>query len=58
MTNELVGHLISSINEATAAIPCWDEYVETGKVITECEEVNSGKFKRDQEATAAAAKTK
>jgi hypothetical protein len=32
MTNELVRHLINAINEATANIPCWDEYVETGKV--------------------------
>lgn len=55
MTNELVRHLINSINEATAAIPCWDEYVETGKVVTDCEEVKSGKFKKDQEAAAAKA---
>jgi hypothetical protein len=32
MTNELVRHLINSINEATANIPCWDEYVDGGKV--------------------------
>jgi hydroxyproline O-arabinosyltransferase len=31
MANELVRHLIHSINEASAAIPGWDEYAKTGK---------------------------
>jgi len=30
MNNDLVRNLINSFNEATAAIPCWDKYVETG----------------------------
>lgn len=30
MNNELVRHLIHAINEATNAIPGWDEYMETG----------------------------
>ncbi|KAL4519320.1 hypothetical protein Ndes2526A_g00413 [Nannochloris sp. 'desiccata'] len=30
MGNELVRHLIHAINEATNAIPGWDEYVKTG----------------------------
>lgn len=32
MKNDLVRFLINAINEASAAIPCWDEYVKTGKV--------------------------
>lgn len=32
MKNDLVRALIKSFNEATDAIPCWDKYVETGKV--------------------------
>ena len=30
MTNELVRHLIMSINEASAHIPGWDDYAATG----------------------------
>lgn len=32
MKNDLVRFLINAINEATDALPCWDEYVKTGKV--------------------------
>jgi len=32
MKNELVRHLIHAINEATDAIPGWDEYAKTGSV--------------------------
>lgn len=32
MKNDLVRALINSINEATANIPCWDLYAETGAV--------------------------
>ena len=32
MKNDLVRKLIDSFNEATAAIPCWDTYAESGKV--------------------------
>eukprot|EP01023_Acetabularia_acetabulum_P054425 TRINITY_DN6141_c1_g1_i2.p1 TRINITY_DN6141_c1_g1~~TRINITY_DN6141_c1_g1_i2.p1 ORF type:complete len:181 (-),score=41.77 TRINITY_DN6141_c1_g1_i2:60-602(-) len=32
MKNDLVRHLIKSINEVTDRIPNWDEYVATGKV--------------------------
>ncbi|KDD75345.1 hypothetical protein H632_c731p1 [Helicosporidium sp. ATCC 50920] len=31
MKNELVRHLIHAINEASAAIPGWDQYAKTGK---------------------------
>ncbi|KAK9823561.1 hypothetical protein WJX72_003781 [[Myrmecia] bisecta] len=31
MKNELVRHLINAINEATAHIPGWNEYAETGR---------------------------
>ena len=30
MDNDLVRTLINSFNEATAAIPCWDNYTQTG----------------------------
>ena len=30
--------LINSFNEATAAIPCWDKYAETGVVPKQCDE--------------------
>ena len=30
MDNDLVRALINAFNEATAAIPCWDKYAETG----------------------------
>ncbi len=30
MSNELVRHLVGAINEATDAIPGWDEYAKTG----------------------------
>ena len=42
MDNDLVRALISSINEATAAIPCWDEYAREGKVVA-CDEDKAGK---------------
>ncbi len=32
MKNDLVRALINSFNEATEAIPCWDEFEKTGKV--------------------------
>jgi hypothetical protein len=41
MDNDLVRALISSINEATAAIPCWDEYAREGKVVA-CDEDKAG----------------
>ena len=30
MSNELVRHLVDAINEATTAIPNWDDYAKTG----------------------------
>jgi hypothetical protein len=38
MTNLLTRRLIESINEASSAIPCWDEYAETGLVTNTCGE--------------------
>jgi hypothetical protein len=32
MKNDLVRWLIKAFNEATDAIPCWDQYVSSGKV--------------------------
>lgn len=34
--NLLVREIISMVNEATAAIPCWDDYYRTQKVTTKC----------------------
>ncbi len=31
MQNDLVGQLITIINEATAAIPGWDDYARSGR---------------------------
>lgn len=42
MQNDLVRTLISSFNEATAAIPCWDQYAASGTVPTTCEEKPGG----------------
>lgn len=39
--NDLVRHIISMVNEATAAIPCWDEYVATKKVTRDCAEAKA-----------------
>lgn len=36
--NDMVRALVSAINEATAAIPCWDEYARTGTAPRPCEE--------------------
>ncbi|KXZ44208.1 hypothetical protein GPECTOR_71g569 [Gonium pectorale] len=55
MHNDLVRALINSINEATAALPCWDQYAETGKVLYECEDMKTladPRFKRDGKAIA------
>lgn len=38
MVNDMVRALISSINEATANIPCWDEYYATGARPAACAE--------------------
>lgn len=43
MKNELVRRLIDSFNEATAAIPCWDEYAATGKAVFDCPEAKEKK---------------
>lgn len=43
MKNDLVRRLISSFNEATAAIPCWDEYAATGKAVYDCPEAQKEK---------------
>lgn len=38
MQNDLVRALINSFNEATDAIPCWDEYAKTGQKPKTCDE--------------------
>lgn len=40
--HEMVRKLIAAINTATENIPCWDEYVKTGKVPTTCDEIIPG----------------
>lgn len=30
MKNDMVRTLVNSVNEATANIPCWEEYARTG----------------------------
>ncbi|GLC43320.1 hypothetical protein PLESTM_001458300 [Pleodorina starrii] len=55
MKNDLVRALINSINEATAALPCWDTYAETGKASYDCAEMSTLKdprFKKDGKAVA------
>ena len=42
MKNDLVRTLINAINEATAAIPCWDKYAVDGKLPKECNEEPGG----------------
>lgn len=39
MRNDMVRALVASINEASAAIPCWDEYAESGVKPASCDEV-------------------
>lgn len=42
--------LINSINEASAALPCWDQYAETGKAVYDCDEIKTltdPRFKND-----------
>ncbi|GIL43843.1 hypothetical protein Vafri_1440 [Volvox africanus] len=53
MKNELVRTLINSINEATAALPCWDTYAESGKASYDCDELKTladPRFKTDGKA--------
>ncbi|KAG2501810.1 hypothetical protein HYH03_000310 [Edaphochlamys debaryana] len=53
MHNDLVRALINSINEATAALPCWDSYAESGKADYTCDEMKSltdPRFKQDGKA--------
>jgi hypothetical protein len=38
MKNDMVRKLVASVNEATAAIPCWDEYARTGVAPKPCNE--------------------
>jgi len=38
MKNDMVRRLIASINEATANIPCWDEYARSGAAPRPCGE--------------------
>eukprot|EP00198_Chlamydomonas_reinhardtii_P000268 XP_001689603.1 predicted protein [Chlamydomonas reinhardtii] len=50
MKNDLVRALINSINEASAALPCWDQYAETGKAVYDCDEIKTltdPRFKND-----------
>jgi hypothetical protein len=45
--------LINSINEGSAALPCWDKYAETGKVSYDCDEMKTladPRFKKDGKA--------
>ncbi|KAG1657279.1 hypothetical protein FOA52_005473 [Chlamydomonas sp. UWO 241] len=42
MKNDLVRKLIDSFNEATAAIPCWDEYAKNGQIPATCDEAPGG----------------
>ena len=50
MENDLVRKLISSINEASAALPCWDSYADTGKIDYSCADMATladPRFKKD-----------
>jgi hypothetical protein len=42
MKNELVRTLMEAFDEATAAIPCWDEYTKTGVASYDCGEKPGG----------------
>jgi hypothetical protein len=42
MHNDMVRALIACINEATANIPCWDEYYRTGRRAAACDEDIAG----------------
>ncbi|PNH11871.1 hypothetical protein TSOC_001280, partial [Tetrabaena socialis] len=53
MHNDLVRALINSINEATAALPCWEQYAESGRVSYDCDDMKTLKdprFKKDGKA--------
>jgi hypothetical protein len=50
MANDLVRRLIDSINEASSAIPCWEEYSYSGKADYGCAEMatmTDPRFKKD-----------
>lgn len=51
MKNDLVRALIDAFNEATAAIPCWDEYSKSGGKMNQdnCTEEPGGFLKMEIE---------
>lgn len=51
-----VRKLMDSFNEATDAIPCWDEYAKTGKVPKTCSE-KPKHFLAEEAAAQAGSKT-
>jgi hypothetical protein len=42
MDNDLVRTLINAFNEATSAIPCWNQYQQSGSVVYDCGEKPGG----------------